>query len=77
MFLAPFASLSRSLADSTGKTIDFAKFESHFALEGADWFPRRLHVVFLSAQESLGGTPKGDKLTLEGFREGGGEALCW
>ena len=70
----------RSLADSGGKVVSPAKFERHFALDGADWFPRRLYVAFLSAQRMLDGPPEAERLTLEGFREGGAPPRsyeCW
>ncbi|CAM9821557.1 unnamed protein product [Ascophyllum nodosum] len=77
-FLGPFPldefgqlrKLFASLADSGGKVVSPAKFERHFALDGADWFPRRLYVAFLSAQRMLDGPPEAERLTLEGFREG-------
>lgn len=63
----------RSLAGEGGRYIDPAKFERHFALEGADWFPKRLLAVFLAAQQQAvgSGSKGGDRVTLDGFRDGG------
>lgn len=62
----------RSLADGTGKAIDAAKFEKHFALAGADWFSKRLLHVFVETEIlNRGPNGRGQRVTLEGFREGG------
>eukprot|EP00752_Nemacystus_decipiens_P005703 g5161.t1 len=58
-----------SLADETGKHVDPRKFQKHFALEGADWFPERLLALFVERGKSAAGSA-GDKLTLQGFRDG-------
>lgn len=66
----------RSLADPGGKHIDPQKFHKHFALEGADWFPERLLALFIEKGKSAAGSA-GDKLTLQGFRDGGKLRACY